>query len=480
MPPRVCVLSPAWADSTIDYRSYDPPRDLSRLWPEADVTHVALHKATVYRQLRALRREGFDVYVNLCEGYLDWDVPSIDVIHSLEALELPYTGPSAALYDPPKHLMKRVAFYADVAVPEHVLARTDADVEEAARALRFPLFVKPDRGGDSLGIDASSRCEDAAALRRVARRVMDEFDEVIIDEYVDGRELSVLVAAPAEPGGEVLALRPVEFVFSPDEPFKTYELKTTRYLPERNVPCDDPALDRALRDAARAVFRAFGGVGYARMDFRVGHDGTPRLLDVNFACSIFYGEGAYGTADYILMHDGMGQAAFLRHVVAEGIARHRARQPLYEVFRSPRAGLGIRAKRAILRGEVVFRGEERAQRLATRRHVETRWSAEDALTYRRYAYPVSDEVRILWDADPAAWAPQNHSCDPSTAYDGLDVVALRDLAPGEELTLDYASFCDEGMEPFACRCGAARCRGTIAGATGNSVDRRERARREGA
>ena len=47
---------------------------------------------------------------NLIEGYLDWDIPSIDVVHSLDRLGLPYTGPNAELYDPPKVLMKYFVF----------------------------------------------------------------------------------------------------------------------------------------------------------------------------------------------------------------------------------------------------------------------------------------------------------------------------------------------------------------------------------
>lgn len=93
--------------------------------------------------------------------------------------------------------------------------------------------------------------------------------------------------------------------------------------------------------------------------------------------------------------------------------------------------------------------------------------------FRRYAYPLSREVCVLWDENPEAWAPQNHSCEPNCGFEGLDMLAVRDVAAGEELTLDYALFCDAGMEPFDCACGAASCRGRIFGLAGNSVDFRE-------
>jgi len=74
-------------------------------------------------------------------------------------------------------------------------------------------------------------------------------------------------------------------------------------------------------------------------------------------------------APTILQHDGFGVANFLRHIVREGLARHAARQAPYPVHDDRVSGLGIWAIRAIAGGEIIFRGEERSQRIATRRWV---------------------------------------------------------------------------------------------------------------
>ncbi|AQT74963.1 MULTISPECIES: SET domain-containing protein-lysine N-methyltransferase [Streptomyces] len=60
----------------------------------------------------------------------------------------------------------------------------------------------------------------------------------------------------------------------------------------------------------------------------------------------------------------------------------------------------------------------------------------------------------------------NHSCDPNTRVDTvrLQVVALRPIAAGEELTFFYPSTEWEMVGPFACLCGADRCIGTVSGA----------------
>lgn len=465
---RLCVLQPDYSASTVDYRHYDPPRDLAPFMPSADVTHVFLDKRTVFRQLQDAKRGGFDIYVNLCEGYLDWDVPSIDVIHSLELLRLPYTGPSAELYDPPKPLMKYVAYSAGVATPRHIVV-TSADHVNAG-SLRYPLFVKPAHAGDSRGVDDESLVRTPEQLHHVVQHQLQEFPSLLVEEYIDGPEFTVLVAATGH--GEVRAFRPVEYDFADGPRYKTYALKTSELHPNANRPVQDASVADTLRDAAIRIFKGFGGVGYARLDFRQAPDGTLYFLEINFTCSVFYPEGSEGSADHILKFDGIGPAGFLELIVHEGIARHARRQPITEVRGDSIAGYGTFAMVPFQPGDVVFPGEERPFNIATLTHVHRSWTAEQLLLFRRYAYPISDSVYALWSDDPTAWRPQNHACSPNTAFRGLDVVAIRDIARGEELTLDYSSAMNERSEPFDCRCGSPACRGRIVGRPGNSVTQR--------
>ena len=62
---RVCVLQPDYSASAVDYRHYDPPRDLTPLLPGATVDHVFLDKRTVFRELQERARGGYDIFVNL-------------------------------------------------------------------------------------------------------------------------------------------------------------------------------------------------------------------------------------------------------------------------------------------------------------------------------------------------------------------------------------------------------------------------------
>ncbi len=466
---KICVLQPDYSTTNVDYKNYDPPRNLTSLLPDHYVVdHVFLNKLTTYRQLKDLSKQGYDIFVNLCEGYLEWEIPSIDVIHTLELLNLPYSGPNPVLYDPPKPLMKYVAYCAGVKTPAAVELTSMEGIEEALEKLTFPMFIKPSKAGDSLGVDEHSLVTTEVELREKIQDILHEYEEILVEEYIAGREFTVLVAANKD-AKSCTVYKPVEYIFPEGRKFKTYALKTSELHPESNVPCHDFKLERKLKSATEQIFTAFGGVGYARLDFRMDENNDIYFLEINFTCSAFY-EGSYqGSADHILNYDPAGKGGFLKHIIGEGIARHRTRQKKYNLKGSGLSGFGIFANRPLQKNEIIFAGEELSQRIVSKRFVDETWNKKQKTDFRQYAYPISKEVYILWDENPVNWAPQNHSCSPNTAYEGLNVVAIKDISEGEELTLDYAMFLDESMEPFACQCGSANCREMVFGRKENSI-----------
>ena len=181
---KICVLQPDYSTSDVDYQNYDPPRDLSHLLPGAGFDHVLLNKLSTYKQLKELKQKNYDIFVNLCEGYLEWNIPSVDVIYFMELLNLPFTGPTSLLYDPPKDLMKYVAYTAGIKTPAFALIQMLDCIETDCSHLQYPLFVKPDKAGDSLGIDEHSLVYNKEDLVKKAGSIIEEYGPLLVEEYI--------------------------------------------------------------------------------------------------------------------------------------------------------------------------------------------------------------------------------------------------------------------------------------------------------
>jgi len=69
----------------------------------------------------------------------------------------------------------------------------------------------------------------------------------------------------------------------------------------------------------------------------------------------------------------------------------------------------------------------------------------------------------MWSNKPSEWRPMNHSCDPNLWFIGLDMVARRAISKGEQIHMDYATFCGDNMQTFDCLCNSKDCRKKITG-----------------
>lgn len=134
------------------------------------------------------------------------------------------------------------------------------------------------------------------------------------------------------------------------------------------------------------------------------------------------------------------------------------RSPKTEVRASPIQGLGLFARQPIPRGEIVaVKGGHVLTRAAWTGLERKLGPAEIQLSEDLVIAPVSAEERH------GAMLYTNHSCDPNIAIQGqIVLVAMRDIAAGEELTHDWATT-DDGDYEMACRCGSPRCRRIITG-----------------
>lgn len=460
---RICVLDDSYEQSDTPFKEFDFLPDPIRYLEGHDCERHFLHKATAVKQVLELSKRGFDVFLNLCDGAWDEDRPGIEVVQALERLHVPFTGATSSFYEPSRQMMKRVCHYSDIGTPAYAFASDEAGVEAAGASLRFPLIVKHPNGYASIGLTKASRVETKEALCTQAAKTIDDFGAALIEEFIEGREFTALVAENPDDERNPIVYHPVEFVFPAGESFKHFDLKWKDYKTMSCIPCDSPALACSLKDISRKFFVGLGGSGYGRCDIRMNNQGEVFMLEINPNCELFYPPGDEGSADFILLNDPGGHQAFVDTVLQSAFKRNRKRARKWEVRAGFEGHFGMCAIEPIGAGELIERYEEHAHVLVSKTHVLKHWNAAQQKLFTRYAYPLTDEIYVLWSSNPEDWKPINHSCDPNAWLDGLNLTARRSIQAGEQITMDYATFSNECMDQFVCACGSPDCRGTIRG-----------------
>ena len=260
--------------------------ELSENAAEALLMRVSSGSELAVREQSALSQLGpVDVALALLHGPFGED-GTIQGLFEMMGTRYVGAGVLASAVGMDKHYMKLVLAASGLPVGPFVPVtssewqRDKAACLEAIATLHYPLFVKPARGGSSLGI---SKVNDAACLEE-AIQVAQAYDPKIIVEqgFVGARELECGVLDDLD-GGPPLASVVAEIRVHSNSGFYDFEAK---YLPEEQVDLDVPAqvqpeLADQVRQLAIKTFQAIGCEGLARVDVFVTHDGQVVVNEIN-------------------------------------------------------------------------------------------------------------------------------------------------------------------------------------------------------
>lgn len=230
-----------------------------------------------------LKQGGFDFVFNMAEGAGRRCREAVPAA-ICEFLGLPFTGSDAltlaATLD--KAVARRIVS-PEVPVARGILVASPAD-EAALAALNYPVFVKPNDEGSSIGIRRESWCADVnAAIARCAW-LRDRYGcPILVEEFLPGAEVTVAVRGN---GSSVTLLGQMEIAAAQDNgaPF-LYGLEAKRDFRRQvryHVPPRLPAERlQELGRLALAAYRLLGCRDIARLDFRLDASGQPRFLECN-------------------------------------------------------------------------------------------------------------------------------------------------------------------------------------------------------
>lgn len=224
-----------------------------------------------------------DLVFNLCEGVNGKARYEDFVVGTLELTGVPFTGcrhwPIVVCHR--KYQANTLLAAAGVPIPAFTLAHAN----KIPAGFPLPAIVKPNAEDASVGIDRDAVCTTRRALRKRVATMLEHFDEVLVQQYVAGREFNVGFI-----GDRMLPVSEIRFDKMPDGswPIVTYAAKWhagsaedvgTQPVCPAQAPAD---LLRRIGAVARLAWQTMAsGEGYGRVDLRVDEQGQPWVLEVN-------------------------------------------------------------------------------------------------------------------------------------------------------------------------------------------------------
>ncbi len=267
-----------------------------------------------------------DLVFNIAEGthgeHRESQVPAV-----LELLGIPFTGSNSVALALALDKAKTKQVLACEGLPTPPWQLFDSPNEPLDRRLSFPLIVKPNREGSARGIWRDSVVWDESSLRRQVQQVVERYRQaVLVEEFVDGRELTVGVLGD-------LVLPVLEIDFGPcqasGEFFYSWRMKEFQgnaalgLVPRLLCPAPlEPARVEEIQGIARRAHQALGCADLSRTDIRLRADGRPYILEVNPlpGLSPFDSNFPFMASAAGLTHD-----ALIQRIVTLAMARHHPR-----------------------------------------------------------------------------------------------------------------------------------------------------------
>jgi D-alanine-D-alanine ligase len=196
----------------------------------------------------------------------------------LDCIGLPYTSCDAATSALTFNKRYTVAVAAFGGIPVarslHLFREQPVDLDIILKQLKLPVFVKPNNGGSSLGM---SKVNEAGQLEEAIRKAFGEDQQVLIEEFIAGREFTIGVLSINQ---EITTL-PITEIITQNE-FFDYEAKYKGASQEITPAEVDESTAARIRETAVSIYRIFNCSGVVRIDFIYNEmEQQPYMLEIN-------------------------------------------------------------------------------------------------------------------------------------------------------------------------------------------------------
>ena len=195
-----------------------------------------------------------------------------------DTLNIPYTScdaaSSAITFN--KRYTVAVAAMAGIHVSRsfHLFKHTAVPLQQIIDGLSFPVFVKPNNGGSSIGM---SKVYESKELDGAIKKAFKEDDQVLVEQMIKGREFTIGVFKTK---GNIVTLPMTEVKSKKD--FFDYEAKYEGASTEVTPAQVDESIAEQIRNTAKKIYALFNCRGVVRIDFIYNEEeGRPYMLEIN-------------------------------------------------------------------------------------------------------------------------------------------------------------------------------------------------------
>ena len=249
-----------------------------------------------FNKLKELK-EKIDLVFNIAEG-VPGDARESQIPIYCEVLKIPYThsSPTTHAIKLDKLFTKLVLKGVGIKIPKSVIVESHKD---KLGRLKFPVLIKPNSEGSSVGIMNDNVCSDRKNLKeRLEKIFKDGFKgKLLVEEYIEGREFTVSVIGNNPP--RVLPIIEQKFDFLPEgyNKMASYELKWffEDKLEKLEDAYDCPAkidgvLEKKIVDTTLLAYNTLRVLDCARVDFRLDNKGNLYFIEINTIPGINFNE----------------------------------------------------------------------------------------------------------------------------------------------------------------------------------------------
>ena len=196
-----------------------------------------------------------------------------------DLLSIPYTScdaaTSALTFN--KRYTVAIAAFGGINVANSVILFKNnfSSPDEIVKNLKFPVFIKPNNGGSSIGMSKVNSASEE--LGQAIEKAFKEDDQVLVEEFIKGREFTIGVLKTK---GEIIALPITEIISKKD--FFDYEAKYFGASEEVTPAKVDQSIAEQIRATAIKAYSIFNCKGIVRIDFIYNEEeAKPYMLEIN-------------------------------------------------------------------------------------------------------------------------------------------------------------------------------------------------------